>query len=126
VVLVDGYLSMNAKSRLRRIVRYQQEELAQHIFARALASAYRFFENIVVAAELKFRDVERHIFAVHLVERTKRPDDSAFNAEYRPIRTYLVTTGLDPVVHGGTRRVKRHGETERAGSLHGLPDQVRQ
>jgi hypothetical protein len=30
------------------------------------------------------------------------------------------------VVHGDIRRVRRHGETERAGSQHGLPDQVRQ
>jgi hypothetical protein len=38
----------------------------------------------------------------------------------------IVTTGLDPVVHGDIRRMRRHGKTERAGSLHGLPDQVRQ
>jgi hypothetical protein len=36
----------------------------------------------------------------------------------------IVTTGLDPVVHGDIRRMRLHGERERAGSLHGLPDQV--
>ncbi len=58
--------------------------------------------------------------------RAERSGDSAFNVEYRPNRTHRVTTGLDPVVHGDTRRMRRRGETERAGSLHGLPDQVRQ
>jgi len=58
--------------------------------------------------------------------RAERSDDSAFNAEYRPNRTHRVTTGLDPVIHGDIRLVRWHGETERAGSLHGLPDQIRQ
>jgi hypothetical protein len=32
----------------------------------------------------------------------------------------IVNTGLDPVAHGDIRRMRRRGETERAGSLHGL------
>jgi hypothetical protein len=56
----------------------------------------------------------------------ERSDGSAFNAEYRPRSARRVTTGLDPAVHGDARRLRRHGETERAGSRHGLPDQVRQ
>jgi hypothetical protein len=58
--------------------------------------------------------------------RAERSDDSAFNVEYRPNRTHRVTTGLDPVVHDDIRRMRRHKETERAGSPHGLPDQARQ
>jgi len=38
----------------------------------------------------------------------------------------IVTTGLDPVVHDDIRRMTRHGGSERADALHGLPDQVRQ
>jgi hypothetical protein len=58
--------------------------------------------------------------------RAEQSDDSASKAEYRPKKTHSVTTGLDPVVHGDARRTRQHGEAERAGSLHGLPDQVRQ
>jgi len=80
----------------------------------------------VVVAELKFSDVERHIFLAHFVDRGELSLDSTFDVEYRPKRAHRVTTGLDPVVHGDIPRMKRHGETERAGFLHGLPDQVRQ
>jgi hypothetical protein len=95
----------------------------------SLTSAYRRAEDVrigaVVVAELKLRDVERHCFRL-ILRRVRLFRRLEFNVEYRPKKTHRVTTGLDPVVHGDIRRMRRHGKTERAGSLHGLPDQVRQ
>jgi len=80
----------------------------------------------VIIAKLKLSDVERHIFSTHLVVKRLNVRRLGVQCEYRPKRTHLVTTGLDPVVHSDIRRMRQHGETERADSLHGLPDQVRQ
>jgi hypothetical protein len=68
----------------------------------------------IVVPELKLRDAERHVFDT-FVKRAERSDDSVFNAEYRPNRTHLVTTGLDPVVHGDIQHMRPHRETDRAG-----------
>src|ERR1700722_4671630 len=40
--------------------------------------------------------------------------------------TFLVTTGLDPVVHAEMQLRKPFGNSKRASPPHGLPDQVRQ
>jgi hypothetical protein len=94
------------------------------------ATCYTRSENVcvlpIVVPKFKIGNVEQNVFGADLVERAERSDDSTFDGEYRPNRTHRVTTGLDPVVHGDIRRTRRDGETERAGSLHGLPDQVRQ
>jgi hypothetical protein len=82
--------------------------------ASVLTSADRRSEHVgvetVVISELKFGNVERHIFSIRLVECAERSNDSIFNAEYRLKRTHCVTTGLDPVVHGDILRMRRHGE----------------
>ena len=55
-----------------RLWRVPEAPASQH----ASASCYRSLKNLrvmaVVIAELKFRDIQRHIFAAHLVERADR------------------------------------------------------
>jgi hypothetical protein len=106
---------MSAKSHLHRKEQGSREEAAKLEASRgSLASAYRRAKHVgieaVVIAELKLYDVESHVFAAHLVERTERSDDSAPNMEYRPKRTHRVTAGLDPAVLGDIRLVRSRGE----------------
>src|SRR5580700_9206165 len=114
---------MLPKSRYRTAQQNRQSvRLSPLSFGLALTSAYYSAEDVrigaVVISELKLGNVERHVFSTHLWKR-RMVRRLEFNEEYRPKRTHRVTTGLDPVVHGDTRRMRRHGETELEGSPHG-------